>query len=143
MEIKKEYVKSTAKCSCSLYSDYKYHTHYFKNYCPNCHRYGTINYEQGSGGHNPEGMWYCTACDMDFCLVHGKSHDHRGLFLEEINASDRFSKNKDSENFPDKLIYKKKLNWQNIGGNEHFKIDNKDLPQLKNLLLKSNSTRII
>jgi|GEM_PF-4827372 len=24
--------------------------------------------------HNPEGMWYCTRCDSDYCLVHGTEH---------------------------------------------------------------------
>lgn len=72
--ITKDYVKATGKCTCSLQADYAYHTATFKNYCPNCHSKGTLNYEQGSGYHNPEGMWYCTRCDMDFCLVHGKEH---------------------------------------------------------------------
>ncbi len=72
--ITKDHVKATGKCTCSLQVDYAHHTATFKNYCPNCHSKGTLNYEQGSGYHNPEGMWYCTKCDMDFCLVHGKEH---------------------------------------------------------------------
>lgn len=74
IEVTKDYVKATGRCTCSLQSDYAYHTAVFKNYCPNCHHKGNIRYEQGSGSHNPEGMWYCTRCDMDFCLVHGKEH---------------------------------------------------------------------
>ena len=74
IEVTKNYVKATGRCTCSLQADYAYHTAVFKNYCPNCHHKGTLQYEQGSGSHNPEGMWYCTRCDMDFCLVHGKEH---------------------------------------------------------------------
>lgn len=73
VEVTKDYVKATGRCTCSLQSDYAYHTAVFTNYCPNCH-HKTLQYEQGSGYHNPEGMWYCTGCDMDFCLVHGKEH---------------------------------------------------------------------
>lgn len=72
--VTEDYVKATGRCTCSLQMDYAYHTATFKNYCPNCHSRGTLNYEQGSGYHNPEGMWYCMRCDMDFCLVHGKEH---------------------------------------------------------------------
>ncbi len=72
--ISQDYVKATGKCTCGLQYDYAYHTATFKNYCPDCYSKGTLNYEQGSGYHNPEGMWYCTRCDMDFCLVHGKEH---------------------------------------------------------------------
>jgi len=150
VEITKEYVKSTAKCSCSLSTDYDYHTRYFKNYCPNCHKYGTINYEQGSGNHNPEGMWYCTNCDVDFCLVHGKSHDHRGLFLTKIENIDRIKKtiaDKNStfsvvDNNSEIIKFKKKLNWQNIGSREHFKIKSENLYRIQSIANKYNNTNI-
>lgn len=73
VEITEKYVKSTAKCSCSLQHDYKRHTHYFLNYCPHCHHKGCLQFEQIKG-HNDEGMWYCSNCDADYCLVHGKEH---------------------------------------------------------------------
>jgi hypothetical protein len=31
-------------------------------------------------------MWYDTITDMDFCLVHGKSHDTRNVFLTPYNG---------------------------------------------------------
>jgi len=64
-----------AYCSCG-WSDgyYRHGTNIFLNYCPACHRYGTLSVEIGSGSHNPEGMFYCTRCDADYCLVHGKIH---------------------------------------------------------------------
>lgn len=31
-------------------------------------------------------MWYSTVTDMDFCLIHGKSHDHRGFYLVPYNG---------------------------------------------------------
>jgi len=61
---------------------YSYHKATFKNYCPNCHRYGTLHYEVGPASWtSPEGMWYCSCCDMDFCAQCGKSHDGRGVWL--------------------------------------------------------------
>ncbi|MGC9517972.1 MAG: hypothetical protein ACP5C3_09795 [Methanomicrobiales archaeon] len=83
------YVQSTGRCTCSLYEDYNYHTSKFVNYCPYCHKYSTLDYEQGtkvsSSGKvypNPEGMWVCSmtkgGCDADFCLVHGKAHVNSG-----------------------------------------------------------------
>jgi hypothetical protein len=31
-------------------------------------------------------MWYSTITDMDFCLVHGKSHDNRDIYLIPYNG---------------------------------------------------------
>lgn len=76
-----EYVSSTGRCTCSLQTTYAFQTRTFRNYCPNCHRKGTIRYEVGKCSQNIEGMWFCSCCDMDFCLVHGKSHDNRGKYL--------------------------------------------------------------
>ncbi|MDI6644572.1 MAG: hypothetical protein QME14_05880 [Methanobacteriaceae archaeon] len=118
MKITKDYVKATSKCSCSLSSDYKYHEEYFKNYCPNCHLYGTINFEQGIGDHNPEGMWYCKNCDIDFCLVHGKSHDHRNLFLIKIENIDRFEKINHENLYTFK--FHEKLKWLNMKSDDKF-----------------------
>ena len=78
---------ATAKCSCSLSTDYHYHTRVFKNYDPISHRHGVLRFEEGSASYtSPEGMWYSTVTDMDFCMVHGKSHDHRGVYLIPYNG---------------------------------------------------------
>lgn len=82
IKVTSEYVKATGVCSCSLMHDRLHHTKVFKNYCPNCHSKGTLAFEQGSiSWTSPEGLWYCTKCDIDYCLVHGKSHDSRGKYL--------------------------------------------------------------
>lgn len=73
VEITSEYVKSTGKCSCGL-SDYDYHQVTFHNQCPNCGSQGTLQFEQSLKTNSQEGMWYCTVCDCDFCLVCGKEH---------------------------------------------------------------------
>lgn len=80
VEVTSQYVHAdSALCSCSL-SD-GYYRHYnitFLNRCPNCG--GKLAYECRS--YWVEGLWYCTRCDMDFCVVHGKSHDGRGMYLK-------------------------------------------------------------
>ena len=82
-----KYVMATGKNTCSISSDYKYHTRVFKNYDPSSHKWGVLAYEVGSGWNNPEGMWYSKVTDMDFCLVHGKSHDNRGVYLIPYNGT--------------------------------------------------------
>ncbi|MDO8870301.1 MAG: hypothetical protein Q7V10_06065 [Methanobacteriaceae archaeon] len=74
-----QYVDSTARCSCSLHKDYKLHSEQFKNYCPYCKKSGKLKYERGRSC--PEGMWVCSNCDADFCLVHGKSHVTKAKYL--------------------------------------------------------------
>ena len=64
----------TAKCSCSKYGDYNLHDPSWINYCPECHRYGTLVFDKPEDC--PEGMIRCTNCDADFCAVHGKEHIH-------------------------------------------------------------------
>ncbi len=76
-EVNAKYKKSraisvTAKCSCSLLDDYNLHKAKWVNYCPQCHKYGTLKFTRGGGC--PEGMLYCTSCDADFCSVHGREH---------------------------------------------------------------------
>ncbi len=63
---------STGRCSCGNAGDYSYHNSSFINYCPYCKVYGTMVYEENESC--PEGMWVCTKCDADFCLVTGKEH---------------------------------------------------------------------
>lgn len=84
VEVTKDYVSCTAKCSCSL-SDgsYKYSTNTFVNKCPNCG--GKLVYECMS--YWVEGIYVCTSCDMDFCCVHGKSHDNRGYYLKRTTKA--------------------------------------------------------
>ncbi len=65
----------SAKCSCSLYEDYRTHGPSWANYCPRCHAYNTVIFEKT--GDCPEGMMRCTRCDADFCAVHGKEHINR------------------------------------------------------------------
>lgn len=73
---------ATAKHSCSICSDYKYHTRVFYNWDPSSNTYGTLAFEEGPvSWTSPEGMWYSTVTDVDYCLVHGKSHDSRGFYL--------------------------------------------------------------
>ena len=70
-----------------MYTDYNYHTQVFYNYNPSTNRWGVLNFEQGPAPKtSPEGMWYDTITDMDFCLVHGKSHDTRNVFLTPYNG---------------------------------------------------------
>lgn len=81
-----DYVSSSGVCSCSLYEGNYHIKATFKNYCPNCHHKGSLAFEQGdykgSDYTSPEGLWYCTRCDMDFCLVHGKEHvNHNAYWL--------------------------------------------------------------
>jgi hypothetical protein len=71
---KKDRLISNAKCSCCLYSDYDVYYARWLNYCPECHRYGTLVFEET--GDCPEGMIRCTNCDADYCAVHGKEHTY-------------------------------------------------------------------
>jgi hypothetical protein len=78
---------ATGKCTCSLSDDYSYHTRVFYNYDPSSHHWGVMHFEEGPASWTcPEGMWYSGITDMDFCLVHGKSHDHRGVYLYPYNG---------------------------------------------------------
>ena len=70
-KVKSNAIKVTAKCSCSLYGDYKSHGPSWVNYCPRCHSRAIIFEKTGDC---PEGMMRCTRCDADFCAVHGKEH---------------------------------------------------------------------
>jgi hypothetical protein len=90
VKITSKYVVATGKGSCSLDSDYQYHTRAFYNYNPSTGHHGVLNYEvgdySGSDYTSPEGLWFASDNDMDFCLVHGKSHDSRGYFLIPYNG---------------------------------------------------------
>jgi len=86
-----QYVMATAKHSCSDATDYKYHTKVFYNYNPAKHTWGTLRFQEGKYyGHNkgtsPEGLWYDVKTDMDWCLISGKSHDRRGVYLVPYNG---------------------------------------------------------
>jgi len=63
---------STGRCSCGKTGDYNYHEASFKNYCPYCKVSGCMVYKEASK--YPEGLWLCTRCGADFCLVTGKEH---------------------------------------------------------------------
>lgn len=80
-----DYVSAAARCSCGVGS-YSHRTGTFKNYCPGCHHSGTLRFEQGpyygyNSGTSPEGLFYCTVCDRDYCCQCGKIHDSSGLYL--------------------------------------------------------------
>ncbi|MDP3484451.1 MAG: hypothetical protein Q8S06_02930 [Methanobacteriaceae archaeon] len=79
VKVNSQYVESTARCSCSLHKDYKLHSEQFKNYCQYCKKSGKLKYERGRSC--PEGMWVCSNCDADFCMVHGKSHVKKAKYL--------------------------------------------------------------
>lgn len=87
IEVNEKYVSSNALCSCGI-GTYTHQHNTFLNYCPNCHHYGTLRYEEGPASYtSPEGMWFCTRCDMDFCCQCGKSHDNRGYYLTPYTPS--------------------------------------------------------
>ena len=67
-----KFVKSVGKCSCGKTGYHDYHAVKFANYCPYCKKEGVLIYEQNPTC--PEGMWVCTVCDADFCLVSGQEH---------------------------------------------------------------------
>ncbi|WP_227716997.1 hypothetical protein [Methanobacterium paludis] len=68
VQVTQNYVKATAKCSDGT-SGYYYQTATFKNYCPHCHRYGTLTFNPKG---TVEGEWTCSACDSDYCAADGK-----------------------------------------------------------------------
>ncbi len=87
VKITSKYVMATGKHSCSIGDDYGYHTRVFYNYDPSSHTWGTLDFEEGPASWtSPEGMWYSTVTDADYCLVHGKSHDSRGYYLIPYNG---------------------------------------------------------
>ena len=136
--ITKDYVKATGRCTCSLQSDYTYHTVTFKNYCPNCHHKGTLRYEEGPASWTcPEGMWYCTRCDMDFCLIHGKSHDNRGHYLVRINNPSVKKITNNSNNAP-------KVNAQNkVDENVQIVVNGKKYSIKKSVIHEINRINLL
>lgn len=64
-------VTITSKPSCGCNHGYYWHKRTFENYCPNCHRYGTLHnaYKRGA---RYERELTCSYCDSDFCGVCGK-----------------------------------------------------------------------
>lgn len=87
VKITSKYVMATGKGTCSLDTNYRYHTRVFYNYDPSSHSWGVLGFEEGSASWTcPEGMWYSRVTDVDYCLVHGKSHDSRGYYLRPYNG---------------------------------------------------------
>lgn len=70
VHVTSKYVHANAKCSCGASSGGydTYHNGTFLNYCPNCHRYGTLSYSK----YCAEGQWTCSNCDSDYCMGDGK-----------------------------------------------------------------------
>jgi hypothetical protein len=134
VKVTKDYVKATGVCSCSLMDDRLHHTKVFKNYCPNCHSKGTLTFEQGSiSWTSPEGLWYCTKCDIDYCLVHGKSHDYRGKYLTPTTIP---KTEPVVQKVPDNAQkvnaqFKEEEYIEIIVGNQKYKISKQKLEELK------------
>ena len=78
---------ATCVSSCSLMTDRLHHTRIFYNLNPATGNHGVLYFEEGPYPYtSPEGMWVAGDTDMDFCLVHGKSHDNRGVYLIPYNG---------------------------------------------------------
>lgn len=71
VHVTSKYVTATAKCSCGASSGGydTYHNGTFLNYCPNCHRYGTLTFNPKG---TVEGEWTCSKCDSDYCAADGR-----------------------------------------------------------------------
>ena len=61
----------TSKPSCGCNHGYYWHKRTFENYCPNCHRYGTLHNAHKRGSQYERELT-CYHCDSDFCGVCGK-----------------------------------------------------------------------
>lgn len=71
VEKPKPKVTITAKPSCGCRYSYRWHTTTFVNYCPHCHRYGTL-YNKHKYGARHEHELTCRYDDCDYCGVCGK-----------------------------------------------------------------------
>lgn len=58
-------------CSCGRYSSYTWRTRSYVNYCPYCHRYGTL-YNAHKWQSRFEKEITCRRCSADFCINCGK-----------------------------------------------------------------------
>ena len=58
-------------CSCSKRYSYKWYTRSYINYCPYCHRYGTL-YNAHKFQARFEKEISCKRCSSDWCIVCGK-----------------------------------------------------------------------
>jgi hypothetical protein len=73
-------ISTSAQCSCSLFTTTAKQKKSWENYCPKCHKHGTLVFERT--GDCPEGMVRCTSCDADYCAAHGKEHiNYRAPYL--------------------------------------------------------------
>jgi hypothetical protein len=97
LTVTSKYVKATAICSCGASDgDYTtYHTATFLNYCPNCHRYGTLHYSKWCA----EGQWTCSACDSDYCQADGKQKiDGSDVYLTRYTIPKAVANNATTQN---------------------------------------------
>ena len=58
-------------CSCGKRYSYRWHTRTYVNYCPYCHRYGTL-YNAHKFQARFENEITCKGCGSDWCIVCGK-----------------------------------------------------------------------
>lgn len=67
-------ITMTGKPSCSRCSrnhiPYRWFTRSYVNYCPNCHRYGTLGNKHKYGSRYEQEIT-CFHCDSDFCVYDG------------------------------------------------------------------------
>lgn len=67
-------ITMTGKPSCSRcarnHIPYKWFTRSYVNYCPNCHRYGTLGNKHKYGSRYEQEIT-CFHCDSDFCVYDG------------------------------------------------------------------------
>lgn len=82
VKVTDKYIIAQGVCSCSLCTDRHHHTRAFYNFNPKTRNHNVCYFEEGPASWtSPEGLWVTCDTDMDFCLVHGKSHDNRGVYL--------------------------------------------------------------
>jgi hypothetical protein len=88
VKVTDEYIVAEGVCSCSLCTDRHHHTRAFYNLNPRTGNHKVCYFEEGPiSWTSPEGLWVARDTDMDFCLVHGKSHDQRGVYLIPYNGN--------------------------------------------------------
>ena len=56
----------------------------FENYCPICHRHGTLRFNPKG---TAEGEWTCSACDSDYCLCGRCKASGSGIYLVRATSN--------------------------------------------------------
>lgn len=122
----KKQIVSIAQPSSADAGRYNYHSLYktvFKNYCPNCKRWGTLRFDGGKANKCitsstygvpwkpsvPEHEITCIKCDSDYCGVTGleKSHSHTSR-LKNVKKPVKSSKSEFQQLVKGKLLHSTK-----------------------------------